>query len=326
MKDTIDVNATTEQDIPVFKELSEELKCKECNKKCRYYDDSSYSKRTPKTKWECEKEKVKIKTIETIIFAVIEVISILIIYSLLKNIFITIFLAVALVGAMIWFDSEKFDNLLNNRYKKTEEERKKSFAKKVEEIKANNEIIRRRMNGETEEYHAFKNKIINLTGELEKRKSEFVTICENLSKLETDSIEEEFEDNTSSIFKSKKSMKSSSNNSNSQIDELKFLFERLYDNLSKLTDKISPSNFEYAYIYKFYMVHLPSLIENIDIYCSKSMEELSIREKDSFEKLIETFDKKIEHVSNALAEQTENEFISKMENLQRQMLDNKVEE
>ena len=100
-------------------------------------------------------------------------------------------------------------------------------------------------------------------------------------------------------------------------------FENLHKNLGNLTDKISPETFEYAFIQKFYLEHLPSLINSIEIYCNKSQNELTVKEKTSFERLVEAFDKKIENVSTALAEQTENEFISRMEELQNQMLTNK---
>lgn len=287
MKNDINVSlATEEQEIPTFKTLREELGCASCTKNCKY---SNYG--SPNSKWVCEKEKIKIKTIETIVFAAIEIISILIIYFLLKNICITIFLGIALVGVMIWFDFEKIDNLLSDRYKKIEEERKISYDKTVEAIKTNNESIRRKANGETDEYIAFKNKADQLTQEIFEQKEK---ICSNPT------IEEDKKENA-----------------------FKKLFSDLYNNLKDLTDKISPMTFEYPYIQKFYNAHLPTLIESIDKYYSKNEGEHSLREKVSFEKLIETFDKKIENVCTALNEQTENDFISKMEELQNQMLSNK---
>lgn len=287
MKNDINASiATEEQEIPTFKTLREELGCKNCTKNCKFAD--SYYNSSPNSKWGCEKEKRKIKTIETIVFAAIEVISILIFYFLLKNIFITIFLGIALVGVMIWFDFEKIDNLLSDRYKKIEDGRKTAFDKNVEAIKATNESIRRKANGETDEYIAFKNKAIQLTQKFFEQKEK---ICSTLTN----------DDEKENMFKK--------------------LFSNLYNNLNELTDKISPTTYEYEFIQKFYNSHIPTLIESIDKYYSKS--EHSLREKVSFEKLIETFDKKIENVHTALNEETENDFVSKMEDLQNQMLSNK---
>lgn len=288
MKKDINSNVTTEQEIPTLKNLRSELGCSNCTQKCKYDSSNNWNNASPNSKWECQKEKRKIKTIETIVFAAIEIISILIIYFLLKNIFITIFLGVALVGVMIWFDFEKFDKVLVEYYQKLEEQRKISFEKEVEIIKANNESIRRRASGETEEYIAFKERAIKLTAKVFEQKEKVCAIVTN---------EEDEKMNT-----------------------FKKLFSSLYNNLRDLTDKVSPSTFEYAYIQKFYLEHLPSLIESMETYYSKNEDDLSVREKISFERLIEAFDKKIENVSNALAEQTENEFVSKMDALQSQML------
>lgn len=291
MKKDIGVSQTTEQEIPIFKDLKSELGCQNCKQKCNFDSTNNWKNVSPNSKWQCEKEKRKIKTIETLIFAAIEIVSILIIYFLLKNIFITLFLGVALVGVMIWFDFEKFDKVLSEYYQKLEEQRKTSFEKDVETIKANNECIRRKASGETEEYISFKDKAIKLTRKVFEQK-------ENVFATSYDEEEE-------------------------KANTIKKLFLNLYNNLNNLTDKISPTTFEYAYIQKFYASHLPSLIESIEMYYSKNENEISLREKCSFEKLLETFDKKIVNVSNALAEQTENEFISKMESLQNEMLGNK---
>ena len=293
MKKDIDANVTTEQEIPTFKDLRSELGCENCTQRCKYDFSNNWKNASPNSKWECEKEKRKVKIIETVVFAVVEIIAILFIYFLLKNIFITIFLGVALVGVMIWFDFEKLDKLQTEHYQNLEEERKRNFEKEVEKTKANNEAIRRKANGETEEYLAFKEKAKNLTQK----------ICEQKKILDL---------NNSIVFEGEKT-------ENTIIRP----FSSLYNNLKSLTDKISPDTFEYAYIQKFYLEHLPSLIESIETYYGKNEDDLSVREKASFERLIEAFDRKIENVATALAEQTENEFVSKMENLQNQMLNNK---
>ena len=291
MKKDIGVNQTAEQEIPTFKNLKSELGCENCTRKCKFDSNNNWNNVSPNSKWECDKEKRKIKTIETVIFAVIEIVSILIMYFLLKNIFITVFLGVALIGVMIWFDFEKFDKVLSEHYQKLEEQRKINFEKEVETIKSNNESIRRKMSGETEEYIVFKEKAIKLTQKVFEQKEKVCAIITNE------------EDEKANTFKK--------------------LFSSLYSNLRDLTDKVSPATFEYAYIQKFYLEHLPSLIESMETYYAKNEDDLSVREKVSFERLIEAFDKKIENVSNALAEQTENEFVSKMDALQNQMLSNK---
>lgn len=292
MKKDIDVNVTTEQEIPTFETLRTELGCEKCTHKCKFCSNTNWNNSSPKSKWECEKEKKKVKTIEAVVFAVVEIVALLIIYFLLKNFLITVFLGVALVGVMIWFDFEKFDHVQEERYQKLEEERKLSFDKEVETIKANNETVRRKANGETEEYLAFKEKAENLTQK----------ICEQKKRLDL---------NNSIVFEGEKT-------ENTIIRP----FSSLYNNLKSLTDKISPETYEYAYIQKFYLEHLPSLIKSMETYYSKNESELTVREKSSFEKLIEAFNKKIENVSTALAEQTENEFVSKMESLQNEMLGN----
>lgn len=293
MKKDIDVNVTTEQEIPTFENLRTELGCAKCTHKCKFCSNTNWNDSSPSSKWECEKEKKKVKKIETVVFAAVEIVALLIIYFLLKNFLITVFLGVALVGVMIWFDFEKFDLVQKERYQKLEEERKLIFDKEVETIKANNEAIRRKANGETEEYVSFKENAVNLTQK----------ICNQKQILDLEK---------SIVFEGEKT-------ENTIIRP----FSSLYNNLKSLTDKISPENYEYVYIQKFYLEHLPSLIKSMETYYAKNNDELTVREKASFERLIEAFDRKIENVSTALAEQTENEFVSKMESLQKQMLGNK---
>lgn len=312
---------TKEVEIPEYKELSELLGCSNCTINCpcsktRSWPDPIYSK------WKCVKEKRKIRIIEILIGILLEIAFILASYFIFHNFFVTLLIAILIIAGMCWFDYEFLGEILEKKYKEKELKRKKVFDQKVEEAKKQNELNSRLARGETDEFFAFKENINDMAEKLEEIKSKIFSYeAEDEAENEAASANQWFNSYVINKINAEKNKGEIENTPEMDANfKIKDMFEKFTKNLDFLNIQITPFNFNYSYIQAFYTNYLPSFYKNINIYFEKkSQGMITFKEEEAFEKLLDSFNLKVEQVTQSLNEQDEISFLSKMEDLQNSL-------
>lgn len=278
--------------IPKFKELTEVLDCSNCmyRDNCKY-SPTRYSRYNLESKMQCKRYENAFWYLKIFGGLAIQILIGLLTWFIFKRFLVTAGVIIAL-WAVMFFLENKFDKFIKGKSKQTEKNRLTNHEKEVEKIEASNLAITRQINGETEEYVEFKEKISDILKSLSNNKDSI------LGNIHSYSTEEE---------------KIVSENFNSLIHTLELL-----------ETKITPKNFEEKSVQVFYMLHLNSLKEYSEKYIklmNSVDDELTQNQKIEFADLLRTFKSKADLQIKILKEIDEEDFIQGMKNLSKSISD-----
>lgn len=273
-----------ELQIPEFVPITSILKCNECpmKDKCKEYESKSIN-----SKFDCSKFLHPFSwtkfSIEALLLLVISISSLIPFKGFLYSVLVIVPVFAVLVVLDIISD-KICKNILENK----ELARKQEHDTTVKQIQADNEAIRKRKLGITEELERFLNEASSLENELK----------ECFSSLKE--LSETFSDEEMRVY----------NKLNSVIIEL-----------TNLNKKLSKDNFETTYISTLYNVHLPKLLEYTHKFLTLRKEDNLTKEQIvSFADLLEVFRIKISNHTKYMQEQTRDDFTYKIVALNESVL------
>lgn len=273
--------------IPEYVTIQQRLKCS----RCRYY--SSFYK-------ECKKFPSDIKSrfscyyfynafaISKFVLSVILLICAIVYNFIHFSSFWNSVLIMAVLTSSIIFVDVISDVILKKLSLHLENRRKQKYNRKVASIEEQNKIIRKQMLGISDEYETF----------IANSKSLYSSL-ERVSKK------------ISSIF-----------NYDSKVEErIKQKYEEVLKELSALNEKLSMYNYEDSTIVPIYNVYLPRLKDN-SYYLIELLkkDKLTENQKVEFSNLLEVFRKKLNDENEYLDCKLEQDFITKMEALNKDLL------
>lgn len=273
-----------ELQIPEFILITSTLNCNECpmKDKCKGHESKAIN-----SKFDCYKFLHSFTWIKFSIEALLLIgISVSTIIPF-KGFWYSVLLIVLAFAVLVVLDiiSDKIcKNILENK----ELARKQKHDETVKQIQADNEAIRKRKLGITEELERFLNDASSLV-------KEFKDCFSSLKELS-----ETFSDEEKRVY----------NKLNSVIIEL-----------TNLNGKLSKDNFETTYISTLYNVHLPKLLEYTDKFLAFRKEDNLTKEQIvSFGDLLEVFRIKISNHTKYMQEQTRDDFTYKIVALNESVL------
>lgn len=269
------------KEIPKYQSLEEKLNCKECNIRRNCHRDIN-------SKIECLKISNRIEIMQVIILTSIEVAGIAAVFLLTKRFWLSFILAVLIFLVVMATDSliEKLSWAISH---KRENARRSKYEESVKKIKAENDVIVRAANGETEEYDQFKNHIKTLMKALRDAQNKVLKEAKYKSTHERDRVDQKFSE--------------------------------VLENLEELNKKISVHVHEAGYVQAFYVVHLPALIANTNQYIELDQQnKLTDKQIVEFGNLLNVFSKKIASLEDYIKTQEEEEFIRNMKALNQTVL------
>ena len=273
-----------ELQIPEFVSITSILNCNECPIKDKCNNNES---KEINSKFDCSKflhtytwTKFSVEALLLIAISISSIIP-------FKGFLYSVFIIVPVFAALVVLDiiSDKIcKNILENK----ELARKQDHDETVKQIQSDNEAIRKRKLGITEELEKFLNTASSFLKELK-------DCFDSLKELSETFSEEE---------------KRVDNKLNSVIIEL-----------SKLNEKLSKDNFETTYISTLYNVHLPKLLEYTHKFLTLRKEDNLTKEQIvSFADLLEVFRIKISNHTKYMQEQTRDDFTYKIVALNESVL------
>lgn len=273
-----------ELQIPEFVPITTILSCAECPMKdtCKKHESNTINSRFDCSKFLLPFSRIKF-SIEALLLIGISISS----FVLFKSFFNFLLVSIPVFVVVILLDIIS-DKICKNVLEKKELARKREYDTTVKKIQADNEAIRKRKLGITEELERFLNDASSFLKELEDCFSSLKEFSETFSEGEE------------RVY----------NKLNSVIIEL-----------TNLNKKLSKDNFETTYISTLYNVHLPKLLE----YTYKFLElrkEDNLNEEQivSFGDLLEVFRIKISNHTQYMQEQTRDDFTYKIAALNESVL------
>ena len=270
-----------ELEIPEYKSLQTRLKCESCP---RYSRCKCYR---IKSRYTCTRFYSKFSGIKfsfaSILLIGFTVYNLIFFSSLIKTLIsiICIFTGVLLTDIFS-------DIILKNVLKKAEKNRKLKYDKEVEKIKEQNEKIRKEKLGITDEFQNFIDYAASLYAELSEIFNDLKTSLNSHSKSEERII--------------KKS-------------------DNILEEFLKLNNKLSMFNYEDTSISPLYTLYLKKLLA----YSNQTLElskkgNLTEEQKIKFANLLEVFRKKLSDENTYLDNKTENDFLTKIEALNKEVI------
>lgn len=277
-------NAILEEElqIPEFVPISSILGCKDCNfkDKCREtYDINS--------KFDCYKFLQSFSWIKFSIEALLLIVVTICRLFPFKGFWYSVLVIVPVFAILVLLDIIS-DKICKNILTKKELARKQEYDTTVKQIKADNEAIRKRNLGITEELEKFLNDSAILVESLKEAFSSFKKASETFSEDEK------------------------------RVDQK---MQAVIKQLDSLNQKLSKDNFESSYISTLYNVHLPKLLEyTYEFLTLRKEHNLSKEQIVNFADLLEVFRIKISNNNQYVQDQTRDDFTYKIVALNESVL------
>ncbi|MGN1298437.1 MAG: hypothetical protein ACI4UE_00410 [Candidatus Scatovivens sp.] len=269
--------------IPEFQELEQLLNCNECKQR----STCNCTIRTMKQKTDCPKISRKVYTIQMVAEIILLVGICLGSYFLFKNFWILLVTACIVCVFNIFIDSA-LEKKIEEKSFENEKERKRAYKEEVSRIVKENELLKRKKNGESEEYIQFTENILKLTISLE----------DIIDKIKNQEVQDS---------KERKRVKEKCG--------------KLMEELNSLNEMMNPKIFQTTYIQTLYCIHLVRLLDNMQEYYNLDLQnKLTDKQIKEFGNLLEAFIQKIANHHEYLYTQQEDDFIIRMKSLNQSVL------
>lgn len=265
-----------ELQIPEFVSITSILGCKDCPIKdnCRGHDQKIIN-----SKFDCFKFLQPFSWIKLSIEALLLIVAAICSIIPFKGFWHSVLVIVPVFAILVLSDIIS-DKICENILTKKEFVRNQEYETTVEQIKADNEAIRRRNLGITEELEKFLNNSAILVERLKEAFSHF--------------------EEASEIF----------------LEDEKRAYEKMQAviiQLDILNQKLSKDNFESTYVSTLYNVHLPKLLEYTNKFLELRKEDNLTKEQIvNFADLLEVFRIKISNHTKYMQDQTRDDFTYKI--------------
>ena len=282
-------NSTELKEIPIpeYPSMKERLGCSRC---LHYNNWSSYScdKRSRKNSWfACYRNYNKITIPKFVISLIIFILAIVYNFIYFSSFWTSVIYVSIVAASIISFDILS-EVILAHLFLHIEKQKEEKYDSKVKEIETHNKIIRKKQLGISDEYEAFIDNSKAILSSLQNVFSSIKTLFDSPSKVEERIIQK---------------------------------FENMLEELESLSEKLSIYNYEDSTLVPIYTVYLPRLKENSNYLMELSnKDKLTEKQEIEFSNLLEVFRKKLEDENSYLDHKLEEDFIIKMEALNKDLL------